>query len=531
MPTPPSPCEEPPGPWEARNEAWLRRVGLLFVVIGVVWRVGRFLACFPVWEDEAMLLVNYRDRGYLQVLGPIDNCLIAPLLFHWVEITLLRSLGWSDWVPRLVPLLCGVVGLCLFRQVVKGVLGPLARTLAVGILAVSAWPAESCTLAKPYAGDLLVGVCFLGLLLSALRRLGSDAPGRAFWPILGLAALMPLAVFSSYPAAFLGGAACVALLVPLARSRAGAALWIAYAAACLLLLASFAAHFGVVGLAHLASADQPRTTAEGMHHFWQTYFPPRGPLAAARWLLLMLTGQMMSYPLGSINGGSAGGLLLAVLGAWALRRRHGGLLLFVAALLGAWLLAAALHKYPFGGSRTAQFSVPLVCLLIAQGAAGLLERLGEARLGRAAGAAVAFLILIAAVRLACDIARPYHDADALWCRREAARLRAEPLVVAASARPVPLMHWHLLANGPAAAWEAESTLERLGRDEEAVRVLFDGAAPEGAVTACLEALGRGGRPWRLDGVEAIEGPRPWFRYTVCRFRRGDLLVGGGPHGP
>src|SRR5262245_27550733 len=83
----------------------LRLLALLVVLIGVAWRLTRYLLRFPVWGDEAMLLVNYPGRDYLDLAGPLENCQVAPLLFHWAELTALRLFGTSDLAVRVPPLL------------------------------------------------------------------------------------------------------------------------------------------------------------------------------------------------------------------------------------------------------------------------------------------------------------------------------------------------------------------------------------------------------------------------------------------
>src|SRR4051812_24161463 len=61
-----------------REKPLLLRLTLLVVLVGVAWRLTRYLLRFPVWGDEAMLLVNYADRNYLDLAGPLENCQVAP---------------------------------------------------------------------------------------------------------------------------------------------------------------------------------------------------------------------------------------------------------------------------------------------------------------------------------------------------------------------------------------------------------------------------------------------------------------------
>src|SRR5438477_12067448 len=86
----------------------LRRLVALVVLVGVVWRLTRYLLRFPIWGDEAMLLVNYPGRRFLDLAGPLEHCQVAPLLFHWAEWLALHVLGADEWAVRLPPLLASL---------------------------------------------------------------------------------------------------------------------------------------------------------------------------------------------------------------------------------------------------------------------------------------------------------------------------------------------------------------------------------------------------------------------------------------
>jgi hypothetical protein len=42
------------------------------LAIGLAARLVRYLLRFPLWEDEAMLSANYLDRGYMELLQPLN---------------------------------------------------------------------------------------------------------------------------------------------------------------------------------------------------------------------------------------------------------------------------------------------------------------------------------------------------------------------------------------------------------------------------------------------------------------------------
>src|SRR5262249_5750228 len=143
---------------------------------------------------------------YLGLTRGLRNCQVAPLLFLWGELTSLRLLGPSELSMRLLPFLTGMGSLILFWRLAQATLPPLARTIAVGFLAVAIWPVSMGAFTKPYTLDLFMSLL---LILPALHWL--QRPQQPRWLILLMLAT-PLAIFSSYPVVFVGGAISLALV-------------------------------------------------------------------------------------------------------------------------------------------------------------------------------------------------------------------------------------------------------------------------------------------------------------------------------
>ena len=74
-----------------------RRWLLTLMIVGVVLRLTRYLLRFPLWEDEAMLSANLLDRGYGGLLQPLHYCQVAPTLFLWGQLTLVKLLGFNEY--------------------------------------------------------------------------------------------------------------------------------------------------------------------------------------------------------------------------------------------------------------------------------------------------------------------------------------------------------------------------------------------------------------------------------------------------
>ncbi|MFO0844543.1 MAG: hypothetical protein U0797_19460 [Gemmataceae bacterium] len=480
-------------PWERAHARRLGWLALGLVAVGVLWRLTRYLLAFPVWGDEAFLLLNYRTRGFADLFGPIDNCQVAPLLFHAAELAAYKWLGASELAIRLPALLACLGSLALFWRLARLLLPPLAHTLAVGVLAVSIWPATMGSLVKPYTFDLFFSLVLLVPFVTWLRR------PESLRPLAALNRLTPQAGFGSFPAGFVGGGIGCAWLLQIARRR-DARLWALLAVYGVALGGSFAAHYLFVGLPHMSSPFNGTTTSTGMKTYWRDAFPPASPVAFARWWLLTHTGQMAAYPLGAPSGGSALTVGLGLVGAaWMWKRRQRGLLAVVGFTFALWLLAAALHKYPYGSScRLSQHVAAMYCLLAGLGAAALLLRLQSQ--WRATLIVTGLLAAIGLGGAARDVVHPYRDLHALQSREAArelvARVGPEPLFV-----PYPLGHvdvvpeWYLHRAPRCRLWCSPGDVIEASGEETSLWVL------------------RYGSPW--DESAELEG---WFSHGGQRWR-------------
>jgi hypothetical protein len=164
-----------------------------------------------------------------------------------------------------------------------------------------------------------------------------------------------------------------------------------------------------------------------MKSFWQSGFPPAGPVKAAWWAVRVHVGKLLAGPV-DFNGAGLVGLLLLVLGARSLWRSGRRALLLLCLLPFALHLGAALlHRYPYGThARLEQHLAAPFCLLAGSGIASLLERLPSAR-ARAGGllTVAAGLVLVGVVVSLGYLAQPYHDEHARWADDVARHLRRE----------------------------------------------------------------------------------------------------------
>ncbi|MCE9607092.1 MAG: glycosyltransferase family 39 protein [Planctomycetia bacterium] len=331
----------------------------MLVALGLAARITRYLLCFPLWDDECFLMVNLIDRGYGELMQPLDFHQVAPLLYLWLERTMIDWFGYNEYAMRFPALVSGIATLLLFRHIAKRLLSGVALLTAVAIFSVAYPCIRYSAEAKPYGTDLL-----FGLLLMAGAIEWRLKPEQSRWGWF-LAALAPLAIGMSYPAAFVAGGLGLWLIPMLWRTRSvgGWSAWFAFnAATCLAFLGFF-----LLTVGSQSTAELPFMT-----EFWKESFPPLSePWKLPFWFINVHVGSWLSYPLGGKRGGSIltfTWVVVAVVMWYRTRRRDlVGLCLLP---LGLNMIAAALHRYPYGGHpKLVHYSAGPICLMAGYGLA------------------------------------------------------------------------------------------------------------------------------------------------------------------
>ena len=345
------------------NQVSLNRMLGLFVLVGVLARTIRYYLCFPLWDDESFLCVNLIDRSFTQLLQPLDFHQVAPVLFLWIERAAVKIFGFSEYSLRLIPFICSIISLFLFRRVAQRLLSGPALLFAVAVFAVSYPQIRYAAEAKPYGTDMFLSLVMLSLVVEWYERRNSRF-------LSGLAFLMPFALGASYPAVFAAGGLSLVVGSVLLQKKGTAVEWQAWIAWNVMLVISFVVWFSLVGRV------QSGAEGEFMGEYWKQNFPPvRQPWLLPYWLLKTHASDFLAYPLGGPNWASTATLCLCFAGLWRLGVQKQFLwlgLLFGPA--GLHFLAAALQKYPYGGHvKFSQYVAPMICCLIAVGIVQFLD--------------------------------------------------------------------------------------------------------------------------------------------------------------
>jgi hypothetical protein len=378
---------------------WVAHATAGFVVLGVLIRAARYLLNFPLWCDETMIAANFLDRGYGELFRPLDYRQVSPVLWLVAELSTVKLLGFSEWSLRLVPFVCGILSVLLFRHVAGRLMSGVPLLLAVAVFAVAGWPLRYVAEVKPYASDLFVALVLIALAVEWWRK-----PGQNGW-LWALAAVGPLAVGLSLPALFVLGGVGLSLAWPVWRTGR----WQSRAALGVFGLGVLVTFVGLMPFYKTSPQDH-----DYFHNAWARAFPPLSdPGKLPLWLLDVHTGYMFAYPDGGAQGASALTFITFVLGAVVLiRRRRWTPALLLLSPFALAMAAAALHRYPYGVSaRTTQYAAPMICLLSGLGGAALLAMIpSPGRRRSLLHAVAAALAVVGLLRLGLDMVRPYKTA-------------------------------------------------------------------------------------------------------------------------
>jgi hypothetical protein len=376
----------------------ISKITVVLISLNLLWRIVRYALAFPLWGDEASLVENIVLRDFFGLFAPLDYVTVAPLGLMWTVFPVISVFGPSEWALRLVPFIAGVLSMFLFWRLASKVLERTAAFVSIAIFAAAYYPLRHGVEIKPYATDLLVA-----LVLACLAWEVSQRPQSARW-WAGLIAASVLGVWFSFPSIFVAGG--VALFLAYHFFRSPSAGFFGFLTAYgVLLLVSFAAM-----VVFFAGPHSEVNAALAKIEPWINAFPPtHEPARLPMWLLRTHTGNMLAYPVGGKNGGSTLTLLLVVIGSVSMWRHRKDLLILLLGPLPLVLIAAALHRYPYGDSaRVSIFMAPAFCLLAGLGLASALKAVLPDRWVPAGVLAAGLVMVIIAVGgIVRDIGKPY----------------------------------------------------------------------------------------------------------------------------
>ena len=318
----------PRGAWSRTRAALPDAILIAIVITAAVLDLYQLFGAAPLWLDEEMIALNFRDRSFTELGGRLWLEQSAPYGWLVLQRAIMLTLGTSEIALRLVPTVFGigtyVTALWIGRRWLTW-----PASLALILLCVFGQTlAHFRTEVKHYTGD-----AFFGLLLPALVVAASEAPTRrarerasivwwaiaaaGLWLANGAILVAPVSALFVLRMAYIDGGLRAAL-----KQAAWSLLW----------LGSFALHY-LISLRY----------TEQLREYWASQFPPTsaGVLQTIWWLVARLD-RVAAEAAGS--GAGAVFWIVAILGfAWSVRP---ALAIVYAGVTLSGFVLAALHVVP-----------------------------------------------------------------------------------------------------------------------------------------------------------------------------------------
>ena len=272
---------------------------LAVVIAAAVLDLHQLFGAAPLWLDEEMIALNFRDRSFSELGGRLWLQQSAPYGWLVVQRAVLLTLGSSEVALRLVPTLFGIgtyiTALWIARRWLTWPAGLAFVLMCILGHALSHYRVE----VKHYSGDAFWAVLLPALAVWATEGDATDARRRrmmTWW--MAAAAGLWLA-----NGAVLVVPACALLVLATTLRRDGARAASKQAAWGGVWFTSFALHYAI-SLRHTAHLRQ----------YWAPEFPPR----AAGWLETLRWFSDRLDRIGTAIGGSDAGVIFWVLAACGL---------------------------------------------------------------------------------------------------------------------------------------------------------------------------------------------------------------------
>ena len=329
------------------------------IFIGILIRIRQYLFNRSLWIDEASLALNILKLNYAELLTPLLHGQAAPPFFLLLTKLFTAVAGYSEYVLRFLPFICGIVSIILFYPLAAYFLQKKVIPIAISLLSFSYYHIYFTNEFKQYSVDLF----FTLLLIMCALKTDNSNFSKKYSTYFGITAI--ISTWFSHASIFVLGGVGLALLYKLLLERGAGeknAVKVSQIkeliAIGLLSLFSFALHYFFI----------IRPVPKGhFYQFWEKGFMPFPPLSLSdiKWYFSTAMGTL-KVPLGFeyLYGMAFIFLLIGIIGLWKRKEKlYFNLLMFPVIVL---LLASTFRFYPFRG-RLVLFILPITYLFISEG--------------------------------------------------------------------------------------------------------------------------------------------------------------------
>ncbi|HNQ20635.1 MAG TPA: glycosyltransferase family 39 protein [Bacteroidales bacterium] len=332
----------------------------IIIFVGILIRFRQYLFNRSLWLDEAFLALNILKLNYTGLLGPLLHGHAAPPLFLLITKLFTDIAGYSEYVLRFFPFLCGIISLLFFYQLAKHILQKQVIPVAIGLLSFSYYAVYYSNEFKQYSVDLL----FTILLIFFAFKLDEEQYQKRVSIYFGFIAILST-LFSHTSLFVLSGvlsALFYELLIKNNETDPKKFLYCEHLKKLIVIsflsISSFAFHY------FLIIRKLPKNH---FYEFWSNGFIPFPPtnLSDVKWYLNETIG-ILKNPIGFgvLYGLAFIFLLMGIYGFWIRKEKiYFNLLAFPLVVL---ILASVLQIYPING-RLVLFIIPIIYILISEG--------------------------------------------------------------------------------------------------------------------------------------------------------------------
>ena len=329
---------------------WLQILAGILILLGLVFRFGKYLINRSLWLDEAMIALNIIDRSPLEFLQPLDFNQAAPFGFMLLEKFVFYQFGKSEYALRAIPLLASVGSLVAFYLLARRLLKPFPMLLALALFSLSPFAIYYASELKHYSLDTLVAILLL-LMMTHVKEHNLTMQRSILYGVAGF-----VSIWFSFPAVFLLAGFAISQLVYWMVNKRWKEIQ-GFFLVCILWLISFIAYY------FLALAKTTQNIE--LLNYWKHAFMPL-PLTSGsdlKWIVGSFV-RLFRNPAGMAD--YAGAPLLFFVGLFSFLAEDVLVVTLLVSPILLALIASGFKVYPFSG-RLLLFLVPLLMIPVAQG--------------------------------------------------------------------------------------------------------------------------------------------------------------------
>lgn len=170
----------------------------IIILLGITFRLIMFFQNRDLIIDEANVVRNIYERGFIGLLKPLSYEQYAPPLYLWSLEICSYFFGYSETAMRLVALLCGIGSMFAFWWLLRKIMPDNSLWLPLGLLSFAPILIKYSTEVKQYGPDAFVAIILAGL---AMNIDIFKTPKKTFvlkWMLYG-----SIAVWASQPSVFI----------------------------------------------------------------------------------------------------------------------------------------------------------------------------------------------------------------------------------------------------------------------------------------------------------------------------------------